>query len=152
MQARALALFGQAEAVAGAGRKAVAGAAAAEAVAVAPLRPALASLQRWLAAEGHAPVADLCSRFAEQSRSGASLELQGPTGERNVYRLSAREEVLCLAAAESDLLCQLAAVLAVGAPCTGDAQRPDGSRSTLLAMTSRWGLGLCNRPRSKPAE
>ena len=114
VQVRALALFGQAEAVAGADRKAVAGAAAAEAVAVAPLRPALASLQRWLAAEGHAPVAELCSRFAEQSRSGVSLELQGPTGERNVYTLLPRTRVLCLADAEADRLVQLAAVLAVG--------------------------------------
>ncbi|KQM75426.1 trifunctional transcriptional regulator/proline dehydrogenase/L-glutamate gamma-semialdehyde dehydrogenase [Xylophilus sp. Leaf220] len=79
-----------------------------------PARPALASLQRWLAAEGHAPVAALCSRFAALSRCGASLALQGPTGERNFYSLAARSRVLCLADDTADRLVQLAAVLAVG--------------------------------------
>jgi RHH-type proline utilization regulon transcriptional repressor/proline dehydrogenase/delta 1-pyrroline-5-carboxylate dehydrogenase len=40
--------------------------------------------------------------------------LAGPTGERNVYTLHPREAVLCLAAADSDRLAQLAAVLAAG--------------------------------------
>ena len=40
--------------------------------------------------------------------------LTGPTGERNSYSLLPREHVLCLADERSDLLAQLAAVLAVG--------------------------------------
>ena len=42
------------------------------------------------------------------------VELPGPTGERNTYRLQPRQAVLCLADQASDLLQQLAAVLAVG--------------------------------------
>ena len=55
-----------------------------------------------------------CSRFGALSRSGASLELPGPTGERNVYSLLPRSSVLCLARRDADRLVQLAAVLAVG--------------------------------------
>ncbi len=106
VQARALALLRQADAVADT--------VATHAARVPRTPAALASLQRWLAAEGHAPVADLCGRFAERSCSGASCELRGPTGERNVYTLRARTRVLCLADAEADRLTQLAAVLAVG--------------------------------------
>jgi len=47
--------------------------------------------------------------------TGCDLELPGPTGERNVYRLVPRSHVLCLAQSRQDLLLQLAAVLAVGA-------------------------------------
>jgi len=80
-------------------------------------RPLLAALARWAPgdAPGAADLAALCERFERASLSGTERLLDGPTGERNAYRLSAREEVLCLAGAEGDLLCQLAAVLAVGA-------------------------------------
>ncbi|MCS4509803.1 trifunctional transcriptional regulator/proline dehydrogenase/L-glutamate gamma-semialdehyde dehydrogenase [Xylophilus ampelinus] len=89
-----------------------------------PARPALASLQRWLTAEGLASVAALCTRFAGQSRSGAALELQGATGERNVYTLAARTRVLCLADDPADRLTQLAAVLAVGSRALWSAAAP----------------------------
>ena len=80
-------------------------------------RPLLAALAQWAPgdAPGAADLAALCERFERASLSGTERLLDGPTGERNAYRLSAREEVLCLAGAEGDLLCQLAAVLAVGA-------------------------------------
>ncbi|MGI4779116.1 MAG: trifunctional transcriptional regulator/proline dehydrogenase/L-glutamate gamma-semialdehyde dehydrogenase [Janthinobacterium lividum] len=77
-----------------------------------PMAPALAALR---ASGLSSSLARHCEEFAALSPGGIELLLEGPTGERNVYRLSAREEVLCLANAESDLLCQLAAVLAVGA-------------------------------------
>ena len=87
--------------------------------ATAPVRPVpslLTELQRWRDPSQAAPdLAALYTQFAALSPSGVELLLDGPTGERNVYRLSAREEVLCLAAADADLLCQLGAVLAVGA-------------------------------------
>ena len=81
-----------------------------------PVPALLAELQQWRDPAQAAPaLAELCTQFAVLSPSGVELLLDGPTGERNVYRLSAREEVLCLAVADGDLLCQLAAVLAVGA-------------------------------------
>ncbi|MDM0005371.1 trifunctional transcriptional regulator/proline dehydrogenase/L-glutamate gamma-semialdehyde dehydrogenase [Variovorax sp. J22G73] len=77
----------------------------------------LAALRQWCdtATPPRPELAALCERYAGESRSGTELLLDGPTGERNAYRLSAREAVLCLAASEADLLCQLAAVLSVGA-------------------------------------
>ncbi|MGJ7580506.1 trifunctional transcriptional regulator/proline dehydrogenase/L-glutamate gamma-semialdehyde dehydrogenase [Variovorax sp. RHLX14] len=88
--------------------------------------PLLAELRQWRESAQAAPaLVALCTQFAALSPSGIELLLDGPTGERNVYRLSAREEVLCLAAADADLLCQLAAVLAVGArPAWPDAAAP----------------------------
>ncbi|MDP9045857.1 MAG: trifunctional transcriptional regulator/proline dehydrogenase/L-glutamate gamma-semialdehyde dehydrogenase, partial [Pseudomonadota bacterium] len=65
-------------------------------------------------ATGRPALADCAERLAGLSRSGLSRVLAGPTGERNVYTLVAREAVLCLAESEADRLVQLAAVLAVG--------------------------------------
>ena len=74
----------------------------------------LSALQRWAADAGETALVDSCDRFASRSRAGASCVLRGPTGERNVYSLVARDAVLCLAASDADRLVQLAAVLAVG--------------------------------------
>ena len=52
--------------------------------------------------------------MADLSPAGWSKVLPGPTGERNVYSLVARQAVLCLAQRDEDRLVQLAAVLAVG--------------------------------------
>jgi RHH-type proline utilization regulon transcriptional repressor/proline dehydrogenase/delta 1-pyrroline-5-carboxylate dehydrogenase len=80
-----------------------------------PQRPALQSLAQWAQRQpGRAALARACARFGPLSRSGASKVLPGPTGERNVYSLMPRNAVLCFAAADDDLLVQLAAVLAVG--------------------------------------
>lgn len=68
----------------------------------------------WAQDDGRAEVAALCDRYAEQSQSGSTRLLSGPTGERNSYSLLPREYLLCLAENEHDLLTQLAAVLAVG--------------------------------------
>jgi len=110
-------------------------------------RPALSALSRWAGANGRAALAAQCSRFALQSRCGASRTLAGPTGERNVYTLAPREAVLCLAGNEADRLVQLAAVLSVGStaiwPADGAAQ---ALRATLpaevqhgVALASDWG-------------
>ncbi|SDW13669.1 L-proline dehydrogenase /delta-1-pyrroline-5-carboxylate dehydrogenase [Variovorax sp. YR634] len=77
-------------------------------------RAGLSALSRWAEATDRPALMAQCARFAEQSRSGSSRTLAGPTGERNVYTLEPREAVLCLADSETDRLVQLAAVLSVG--------------------------------------
>ncbi|AYF87507.1 trifunctional transcriptional regulator/proline dehydrogenase/L-glutamate gamma-semialdehyde dehydrogenase [Pseudomonas sp. JS3066] len=74
----------------------------------------LEALKAWAAKNGKDGLANVCDSFAEQSQSGLSRVLPGPTGERNTYVLLPREAVLCLADDETDLLTQLAATLAVG--------------------------------------
>ncbi|MBX8539955.1 trifunctional transcriptional regulator/proline dehydrogenase/L-glutamate gamma-semialdehyde dehydrogenase [Pseudomonas cichorii] len=74
----------------------------------------LQALKAWAASNQQAALDELCSQFAEQSQSGITRLLTGPTGERNSYSILPREHVLCLADDEADLLTQLAAVLAVG--------------------------------------
>ena len=79
-----------------------------------PVRPALQALYQWARGAGKAGLVAACDRFAAQSRSGASVVLAGPTGERNSYQILPREAVLSLARHDSDRLVQLAATLAVG--------------------------------------
>jgi RHH-type proline utilization regulon transcriptional repressor/proline dehydrogenase/delta 1-pyrroline-5-carboxylate dehydrogenase len=74
----------------------------------------LAALRTWAASNQHPGLDALCVEFAEQSQSGVTRLLAGPTGERNSYSILPREHVLCLADDEADLLTQLAAVMAVG--------------------------------------
>ncbi|PBQ18736.1 trifunctional transcriptional regulator/proline dehydrogenase/L-glutamate gamma-semialdehyde dehydrogenase [Pseudomonas congelans] len=74
----------------------------------------LQSLKAWAANHQQTDLDTLCSQYAEQSQSGITRQLAGPTGERNSYAILPREHVLCLADDENDLLIQLAAVLAVG--------------------------------------
>lgn len=77
--------------------------------------PALQALTHWAESTGVPALADTCRRMAGMSPQGIVHALPGPTGERNTYTLQPRGTVLCLADKESDLLVQLAAVLAVGA-------------------------------------
>jgi RHH-type proline utilization regulon transcriptional repressor/proline dehydrogenase/delta 1-pyrroline-5-carboxylate dehydrogenase len=74
----------------------------------------LLALKTWAAGNQQPELDQLCSQYATQSQSGITRLLAGPTGERNSYTILPREHVLCLAESESDLLIQLAAVLAVG--------------------------------------
>ncbi|PBQ16263.1 trifunctional transcriptional regulator/proline dehydrogenase/L-glutamate gamma-semialdehyde dehydrogenase [Pseudomonas congelans] len=74
----------------------------------------LQSLKAWAASHQQTDLDTLCIQYAEQSQSGITRQLAGPTGERNSYAILPREHVLCLADDENDLLIQLAAVLAVG--------------------------------------
>ena len=80
--------------------------------------PALQALHSWAVAQNRLPLAHLCATFAATSPAGLETVLRGPTGERNVYRVQARNRVLCLTGeqphADADRLTQLAAVLAVG--------------------------------------
>uniref|UniRef100_UPI0011A6B3DF hypothetical protein n=1 Tax=Pseudomonas sp. DE0010 TaxID=2584951 RepID=UPI0011A6B3DF len=78
----------------------------------------------WAKQQGLGELEQACLRFAEESLSGLTRLLPGPTGERNSYSLLPRNRVLCLAADESDLLLQLAAVMAVGSTAlVGDAHK-----------------------------
>ncbi len=74
----------------------------------------LAVLARWSGEQGLADTRECCERFSAESPAVAEWVLDGPTGERNTWRLVPRPEVLCLAGEDADRLCQLAAVLATG--------------------------------------
>lgn len=87
------------------------------ATAMPQVTPALQALHDWAAAQGRLSLAHHCARLAACNPSGLEALLPGPTGERNIYRVQARAQVLCRVgtqtSAESDLLLQMAAVLAV---------------------------------------
>ena len=79
-------------------------------------------MRAWANAQPLPALSAQCERFAQQSRSGCSRQLPGPTGERNLYTLLPREAVLSLADDDGDRLAQLAAVLAVGSHAVWPAQ------------------------------
>ena len=79
------------------------------------LAPTVATeLVAWLEATGRAEAAARCRHYARAARLGLRLELPGPVGESNVYRLHPRGTVLCVAASAFGVLAQLGAVLATG--------------------------------------
>ncbi len=88
------------------------------------LSDALRALRDW-AGSNQAALPDVCARMAALARSGASVVLPGPTGERNVYTIVPRSSVLCLADNHADRLVQLAAVLAVGSRAIWPADAQD---------------------------
>ena len=96
------------------------------ATAMPQVTPALQALHDWAAAQGRLPLAHHCARLAACNMAGLEAVLPGPTGERNVYRVQARVQVLCRVgtqtSAEADLLAQIAAVLAVGGQAVLSAQ------------------------------
>jgi RHH-type proline utilization regulon transcriptional repressor/proline dehydrogenase/delta 1-pyrroline-5-carboxylate dehydrogenase len=75
---------------------------------------ALQPLITWLTQNGREALAVRCQKLAANARLGAALDLPGPVGERNVYRLSARGVALCHAAREETAVVQLACALATG--------------------------------------
>ncbi len=75
---------------------------------------ALKSLRQWAESGGNEVLTRAVDRFVQGGACADTLLLPGPTGERNVYSLSGRSNVLCLADHDADLLLQLAAVLAAG--------------------------------------
>ena len=74
---------------------------------------AFEALREW--ARPDPGLAALCEQLATLSVFGATVQLPGPTGERNTYALLPRDRVLCLAHGDGDRLAQLALVLATGA-------------------------------------
>ncbi|MPS26745.1 trifunctional transcriptional regulator/proline dehydrogenase/L-glutamate gamma-semialdehyde dehydrogenase [Pigmentiphaga sp.] len=78
-----------------------------------PARP-LAALWDWARAQGMEKLARRCGAYAARLPESAMATLPGPTGQLDVYALRPRGKVLCVADEPSDLLAQLAAVLATG--------------------------------------
>jgi RHH-type proline utilization regulon transcriptional repressor/proline dehydrogenase/delta 1-pyrroline-5-carboxylate dehydrogenase len=76
---------------------------------------ALAEAYRdWLVAQRLQPVAERVSQYLRLSSVGATLELPGPVGERNLYVLKPRGRVAALAADTVTAMLQLGAILATG--------------------------------------
>ncbi|MDK4216304.1 trifunctional transcriptional regulator/proline dehydrogenase/L-glutamate gamma-semialdehyde dehydrogenase [Pantoea agglomerans] len=75
------------------------------------LAPHLA-LSNW--AKDKPELAELCQHYGDLAQAGVVRLLPGPTGERNTFSLLPRDQVLCLADNEQDVLIQLAAVTSVG--------------------------------------
>lgn len=84
----------------------------------------LHTLGQWAGTQGLAQLHQLCQHYAASSLAGTTCLLLGPTGERNTYTLQPRDRVLCLADNETDLLAQLAAVLAAGSTALWPARDP----------------------------
>jgi RHH-type proline utilization regulon transcriptional repressor/proline dehydrogenase/delta 1-pyrroline-5-carboxylate dehydrogenase len=76
--------------------------------------PALEALLGWAQAKGHGKVAALAEQYMRTTLDGISIDLPGPTGERNVLGFVPRGAILCAAGAADGLLNQLAAVFATG--------------------------------------
>jgi RHH-type proline utilization regulon transcriptional repressor/proline dehydrogenase/delta 1-pyrroline-5-carboxylate dehydrogenase len=76
--------------------------------------PALDALMGWMQANGHGDVAVLAEGYTTTTLDGVSLDLPGPTGERNVLGFTPRGAILCAAAGVKGMLNQLAAVLVTG--------------------------------------
>jgi RHH-type proline utilization regulon transcriptional repressor/proline dehydrogenase/delta 1-pyrroline-5-carboxylate dehydrogenase len=68
----------------------------------------------FVAQRGDVELATMCERIVGESRLGASIELPGPVGEKNVYSLEPRGAVLCDAADEQSLIAQIICALATG--------------------------------------
>ncbi len=75
--------------------------------------PARAWLE-WVRAASPVELAAQAQRQAEAARNGLELQLPGPVGEANLYRLRPRGRVLCQAATRAGLLLQITACLATG--------------------------------------
>ncbi|RQZ83548.1 trifunctional transcriptional regulator/proline dehydrogenase/L-glutamate gamma-semialdehyde dehydrogenase [Burkholderia cenocepacia] len=75
---------------------------------------ALTAFRDWAIGEHDPRTAARCDAYLQHVMGGATAVLDGPTGERNTYTLSARGTVLCMAATASGARVQLAAVLATG--------------------------------------
>jgi RHH-type proline utilization regulon transcriptional repressor/proline dehydrogenase/delta 1-pyrroline-5-carboxylate dehydrogenase len=68
----------------------------------------------WLEAKGHAEAAARCRHYARTTRLGLRLDLPGPVGESNVYRVNPRGTVLCVPTSAFGLYAQIGVVLATG--------------------------------------
>jgi RHH-type proline utilization regulon transcriptional repressor/proline dehydrogenase/delta 1-pyrroline-5-carboxylate dehydrogenase len=74
----------------------------------------LESWRSWLAERGEATAAARCAEYARDSRLGLRLELPGPVGETNLYRLEPKGSLLCLPSSSFGAYAQIAAALATG--------------------------------------
>ena len=75
----------------------------------------------WLGANGRHVEAARSRDYLERSLVGASMELPGPVGEKNIYALRRRGRILLVPETEAGLLLQLGAALATGNDVVVDA-------------------------------
>ena len=74
---------------------------------------ALQQLGQWASSQKDSALASHCQQLqAALPALQAARQLPGPTGERNLYALSGKPHMLCLAQSQAMLLAQLAAVMA----------------------------------------
>lgn len=76
--------------------------------------PSLDALLVWAKNRGHTQLAALGDVYTRTTLTGISMDLPGPTGERNTLAFVPRGAVLCAATSLDALLNQLAAALATG--------------------------------------
>ncbi|MFT8245036.1 trifunctional transcriptional regulator/proline dehydrogenase/L-glutamate gamma-semialdehyde dehydrogenase [Roseomonas sp. BN140053] len=86
--------------------------------------PAARAFADWLRARGRAAEAEHCAAYLRRSALGAEVELRGPVGERNLYRLRPRGRIAALARTEAGLLRQIGAILATGNSAAIEADNP----------------------------
>ncbi|MDB5746342.1 MAG: putA, partial [Massilia sp.] len=75
---------------------------------------ALVELMVWARTHGHEDLVTLGEGYTRTQLNGVTLDLPGPTGERNRLSFSPRGVVLCAAASTEAMLNQLAAAMATG--------------------------------------
>ncbi len=92
---------------------------------------ALEALIGWLRTSGQQPLVALAERYARTSLNGVSMDLPGPTGERNRLSFTPRGTVLCAPGTPAGLLNQLAATLATGNRALVLAATPDAIPANL---------------------
>jgi RHH-type proline utilization regulon transcriptional repressor/proline dehydrogenase/delta 1-pyrroline-5-carboxylate dehydrogenase len=76
--------------------------------------PSLDALLVWARNHGHTQLAGLGEGYMRTTLTGVTMDLPGPTGERNTLAFAPRGAVLCAATSLDALLNQLAAALATG--------------------------------------
>ncbi len=76
--------------------------------------PGVAALIAWARSNGHTQAAAQAENYAHEALAGVTIDLPGPTGERNRLAFSPRGNILCVAATAEGMLNQLAAALAAG--------------------------------------
>ncbi|GEO00439.1 bifunctional protein PutA [Novosphingobium sediminis] len=112
---------------------------------------ALATFAQWASAQGLAATAKAAWDAAKASPLGYTIQLPGPVGERNEYRLAPRGRIACSATSVEALWNQVAAVLATGntavivAP-SPIATRPAGFPAALAARVEWTGEDLTRIP------
>ncbi|MBQ5962262.1 trifunctional transcriptional regulator/proline dehydrogenase/L-glutamate gamma-semialdehyde dehydrogenase [Massilia sp. ZL223] len=74
----------------------------------------LEALLGWLRSSGHQDIATLAEGYGRSALQGVTIDLPGPTGERNQLSFTPRGTLLCAPATQAGLLNQLAAALATG--------------------------------------
>jgi RHH-type proline utilization regulon transcriptional repressor/proline dehydrogenase/delta 1-pyrroline-5-carboxylate dehydrogenase len=72
------------------------------------------AMLKWLNALGDPELGARAAAIVKASRLGVAIELHGPAGERNLYRLIPRGAILCVASTRQAALLQVAAALAAG--------------------------------------